>query len=493
MEESSDLDLTCNEHDYSSRLEVPLEAIKTEILDPDECSTGSTDESPVGQDVTRVPILLPAPVIGNYSQRPNFPRQPKLPKLRPKFPTPKQFMVPPRQTVLLPRPVIPRMQLPPPIPPNIRSEQPANCKGVLIVQDVKFCTMYVPKGDKSGTMTSTGTHSIPIPVNALSKAVGVSQNVIASSVSASLSQATPLKPTIAGVMNNNDKDSSKVPKVGAPLRAIASPRNIDAASANPLLWNVQKFLCDLLPMFWFCAVEKNGINVMLLSYGTEKAIQRRLYVSSDGKVEISVHCKPIPELLIETIVEKAATKTSLTESTVKQFSDWIVSIVQVLRDFQICVGLERPDYRETLMNSNEIELDKNPYQEVRYTETMRSVNCIRLVEITRRRCNECAKSLQSNRRQNKLSSAANQQKKGDVPATTEESGSNKIVLKISKGVPTQGNPTETDPSPHSDPDWVEPSQAPKKLKKRKLKQSASRSKKKQELIANEVEVESSNE
>ncbi|KAK3930021.1 Transcription termination factor Rho [Frankliniella fusca] len=458
---STNTSLTCNEHDYSSRFEVPLEAIKKEIIEEEDCISGES-QVPSNQNVTRVPILLPTPKIGNYSQRPNYPRQPKQPKLLPKLPEPKRFMFPPRQSVLLPRPILPSMQLPPPpLPPNIGAGQPPNCKGVLIVQDVKFCTMYVPKGDNSGTMNSPTPNMIPIPVDARPKAAVVQPNVITST-------SSPVQPVQQPSLKIQNVQSVSVlkPKPGRPktvgptYRAIVTPKNLESSVANPLLWDVQKILNDLLPMFWFSAVEKNGINVMLLSYGIEKAIQRRLYVSCDGAVQISVHCKPIPEDFVNRIVEKAGSKTSLTDTTVRQFCEWIVKILQIFRDFQICVGLEKPEFREAFHNCEEIELDKNPYQETRYSETMRSVNCVKLVEITKRRCIECGKSLQNNKRQNvKPSTSSNQQNQGNDGTS-------------------EAHPAH----PDSDPDWVETS-PPKK--NRRLKESDSKSKKKKKKKSGE--------
>lgn len=139
---SSNSDNACNEHDYTAQFEVPLEAIKQEVIDEEEMLPLDQEYGPEGF-VRRIPIVLsdnkpklrkkkPVPILPN----PAF--VPSLTSLPVGLISPNQAVVmPPKQTVLLPRPIMPKIDLPPPKPPNMVGEAPANCKGVLIVQDVK--------------------------------------------------------------------------------------------------------------------------------------------------------------------------------------------------------------------------------------------------------------------------------------------------------------------------------------------------------------------
>ena len=113
-------DNSLNEHDYSSRLEVPLDAIKQEVLD--ELEEASSD------DCVRVPVILRDCKPKLRAPKPPKPRQPKTDK------APK----------LLPRPEVPIIPhiLPPPLNPGLGSNAPPNCKGVLVVQDVKVRMFY---------------------------------------------------------------------------------------------------------------------------------------------------------------------------------------------------------------------------------------------------------------------------------------------------------------------------------------------------------------
>lgn len=417
----------CNEHDYTTRVEVPLSAIvKTEIVDDDE-GTASSEATLSSDEVTRVPVVL----------RDN---KPKLRKKKPLLPKPsssdldktyvlvskdgvpsyqriavpakkgvvmtsnQSIVMPPKQTVLLPRPIMPKISLPPPTPPNLKGEPPRNCKGVLVVQDVKFCTMYVPKGD--GSNEKEATHSFPI--SALSKTIGVPSNLIPASAP-KVSSKTAEAPTSTVTCSAKDVTKDNSP----PSILIPNSHECTKSTAYPLLGNVQKLLYNMLPMYWFSAADKTGIDVMLMSFGKEKAIQRRVRVSYGGNVEITVHCKPLRENFIQDIVKKAGTQICLTETTVTKFAEWVLSVVQVVRDYQICTGLEHAERenRELYTQANDIYVDENPYLECRYTETLRSRNCLRLVDAGRRRCIECSKSFSGAKKRGASSTSASPKKK----------------------------------------------------------------------------------
>lgn len=129
--------LIANEHDYTT-LEVPLEAIKQEVedLDKDE----DIQEIPVDTSpdyVERIPIVLKdnKPKLRVRKQAIQ-PRQECPPS--PKRPHRRSLLIPSqKQTLPLPRPIMPKLQFSLPVPPNSKVEPPKNCKGVFVVQDIK--------------------------------------------------------------------------------------------------------------------------------------------------------------------------------------------------------------------------------------------------------------------------------------------------------------------------------------------------------------------
>lgn len=400
-------DKLCNEHDYTLKFEVPLDAIKTEIIEEHESSNMSSQ-----LDVTRVPIVLRdnKPKLRRKKQTLHVPAQkqslllPKPPSnmtQRPIVPKPPLISGVPinlksdclSNKAGLPRPIMPKIDLPPPLPPNFKGEPPPNCKGVLVVQDVKVCTMYVPKNGNGGAPDKAfPIHSFPM--NALQNGV----------LNASTGQSVLIPPGGPGQVVNTvepvqekalPKRTEKYSSKEQSFTIMAPSSNIAPNNKCPfygLLQNVQNILAGTLPLYWFSIVEGEGITVMLMSFGKEKAIQRRVYVSYGGNVEISVHCAPLPKFFVRDIVTKAGTQIRLTNTTVKKFSEWVLAVVHVLRDFHTCTGLEHPDNRDLYMKAKDIVFDENPYQECRYNETFRSINCLKLVTSGKRRCMECSKS-----------------------------------------------------------------------------------------------------
>lgn len=191
-------------------------------------------------------------------------------------------------------------------------------------------------------------------------------------------------------------------------------------STRPLIEDVQILLQDKLPLCWFSAVEKDGINVMLLSFGKEKAVQRRLFVSTAGNVDISVHCKPLLENFVSEILKKAGESVILTATTVKNFSDWILRLVHIFRDFHLCLGLEWMNPSEEIIQLGNVILDKNPYQESRYVETLRSKSCVKLVDPGKRKCIECCKATKFAKCGNKSTQTQPQKKQCNASVGSED-------------------------------------------------------------------------
>jgi len=124
---------------------------------------------------------------------------------------------------------------------------------------------------------------------------------------------------------------------------------------------------------------------MLLSRKEELAIQRRLFFSPDGKVALSVHCKQVD---LQDFV-KTVNSAPLTSATLNVFVERCVRIVNELRQYEICAGLDVEDYKHVWSAMTTAKVDDNPYQESRYSETLRSLKCKRLVQVRRWRCVNC--------------------------------------------------------------------------------------------------------
>lgn len=206
------------------------------------------------------------------------------------------------------------------------------------------------------------------------------------------------------------------------------------------------------------------MNLMLLSYGKEKAIQRRVFVSVGGSVEISVHCKPLSENFVSDIVKRAGTPVQLTVGNIKNFSEWAVKVVQVLRDLQVCTGLERPDLRDVFLKCDNVVVDDNPYQEGRYLETLRSKTCLRLVDPGRRRCAECSKAFSLSKKNLSLIAQDCQKKKFTHSVHTE---TNEIIADDASALSDEVGRNSKPPCESSSKDLVSSSDKPSSKKRKK--------------------------
>ena len=141
--------------------------------------------------------------------------------------------------------------------------------------------------------------------------------------------------------------------------------------------------------------EENGINVLLLSRSIERSVQRRAFFSIDGQEEITVHAKTLPAEIVNDILEEDiyCVKGPLTEYRQKNFIQRAVTVVNRLRSYEVCVGIDdnkfKPLWEMELKNG---DIDKNPYQEAGYSTTFRPTVCEILVptkRYTKRHCPAC--------------------------------------------------------------------------------------------------------
>jgi len=135
-----------------------------------------------------------------------------------------------------------------------------------------------------------------------------------------------------------------------------------------------------------CRIHEGGIDVMLLSHKGEAAVQRRLHFTTCGKVTLSVHCQPVN---ISDFLKDGPKTVPLTQNSFHVFVDTCRKIVEAMRAYEICAGLDVAKYKDVWSSMSAAKIDSNPYQESRYKETLRSKSCDLLVLVRRWRCRHC--------------------------------------------------------------------------------------------------------
>jgi len=80
----------------------------------------------------------------------------------------------------------------------------------------------------------------------------------------------------------------------------------------------------------------------------------------------------------------------LNSHNIPAFVDAMEIIVNVVRQFEICTGVCHKKYKPFWESCKRGEVDKNPYQEARYSVTLRSIHCRRLVRPRQGMCLSCA-------------------------------------------------------------------------------------------------------
>ncbi|KAK3916887.1 Ribosome maturation factor RimP [Frankliniella fusca] len=133
-------------------------------------------------------------------------------------------------------------------------------------------------------------------------------------------------------------------------------------------------------------VAGDALNIMYLSRTEDKVTQRQLIAKADGSLKLKVHCKTVP---LDNFVKDIPPPKQLINSTVPYFVDRIVHTLNVVKSFEVCVGVSNDEYKDVWSECKSGIIDRNPYKESRYQETFRSVHCERLVPLKNRRCEQC--------------------------------------------------------------------------------------------------------
>ncbi|KAK3925819.1 Transposable element P transposase [Frankliniella fusca] len=152
--------------------------------------------------------------------------------------------------------------------------------------------------------------------------------------------------------------------------------------------DVKRKVDPFLHRRWISVIDGNVFRMIYLSAQNNVSIQRSLEFSPDGEVELYVHCQ---KLSVDPYLKDSMPPIPLEYDTVNDFVDRVVCIINNVRKMEICSGYDEEKYQAGWASCPYGEIDKNPYQECRYSETFRSLSCITLVSSSKWRCQECTK------------------------------------------------------------------------------------------------------
>lgn len=124
-------------------------------------------------------------------------------------------------------------------------------------------------------------------------------------------------------------------------------------------------------------------------------MQRRLFFSTLGEVQFTVHCKPVDSIQL---ISAIRAKKPLSQENLSHFVDRIVDAMEYVRGYEICTGVSCQEFKAVWRDFNGGFIDKNPYQENRYSETIRAEDCKLIVKPRSWRCGNCAKIYEPLRR-----------------------------------------------------------------------------------------------
>lgn len=168
-----------------------------------------------------------------------------------------------------------------------------------------------------------------------------------------------------------------------------------------LLLEVKTKLESFLPRNLIAIANRDGISVCVISPHNNMSIQRNVVFYPNGGVELFVHRQ---SMCVNQFLCHADPPVPLESDSVNYFVGRAITIVNKVRDMEICSGFDVEKYKPVWSNCPFGKIDENPYDESRYIETLRSTSCKRLVNSRKWRCSECSKLFHPLRR--RLNSSA---------------------------------------------------------------------------------------
>lgn len=132
---------------------------------------------------------------------------------------------------------------------------------------------------------------------------------------------------------------------------------------------------------------------MYLSSGRHKAIQRQLFISFQGEVEISIHRNVLPASDVNELLKGFKLPAILVvEQSFNDFLGRVLIIIRILSNLGVCRGADHSNMHQGLwIQEKNGVFDNNPYAETTYNLTFRSTKCKRLVPLNVWVCEECVR------------------------------------------------------------------------------------------------------
>lgn len=122
----------------------------------------------------------------------------------------------------------------------------------------------------------------------------------------------------------------------------------------------------------------------MLSKGENKVVQRSVVFQYNGKIKVYVHGKPISEKHI--FWDSIVSFSPLSAGPARELCDKAVSVVNALKDFQVCVGVPEAEFEYFWSKTPGSHIEEG-FEEYRFDRTLRSNDCLYLV--SRKRCTKC--------------------------------------------------------------------------------------------------------
>ncbi|XP_034254904.1 uncharacterized protein LOC117653377 [Thrips palmi] len=164
-------------------------------------------------------------------------------------------------------------------------------------------------------------------------------------------------------------------------------------SIPSLIAEWEKSFNAVLPDPWMCKSTHDGFDFMYLSSGRHKAIQRQLFISFQGELEISIHRHVLPPSDVNELLKGFKLPAILVvEQSFNDFLGRVLIIIRILSNLGVCRGADHSNMHQGLwLQEKNGVFDNNPYAETSYSLTFRSTKCKRLVPLNVWVCEECVR------------------------------------------------------------------------------------------------------
>lgn len=134
-----------------------------------------------------------------------------------------------------------------------------------------------------------------------------------------------------------------------------------------------------------------NLHLLQMSLGECKLAQRDIIFSPQGQLKVFIHGRQLPEThqLSQRLPEVCP--VSAEGFNFSEYLNNVKLAYNVVRDFEVCCGVANKEYKPYWRGVTDGEVDNNLFREIRHGETIRSVNCVRVIPMGRnRRCKACA-------------------------------------------------------------------------------------------------------